>query len=30
LKLDNSELDIEQSVQVVMNWWQGKTAFSGS
>ncbi len=28
LKLDNSELDIEQSVQVVMNWWQGKTAFS--
>ncbi|MBA4215092.1 MAG: bifunctional 3-phosphoshikimate 1-carboxyvinyltransferase/cytidylate kinase [Polaromonas sp.] len=30
LKLDNSELDIEQSVQVVMNWWQGKTAFSGN
>ncbi len=30
LKLDNSELDIEQSVQLVMNWWQGKTAFSGS
>ncbi len=28
LKLDNSELDIEQSVQVVMNWWQGKMAFS--
>ena len=30
LKLDNSDLDIEASVQVVMNWWQGKTAFSGS
>ncbi|MDP1684791.1 bifunctional 3-phosphoshikimate 1-carboxyvinyltransferase/cytidylate kinase [Hydrogenophaga sp.] len=30
LKLDNSELDIEQSVHVVMNWWQGKTAFSGN
>ncbi|KRB97850.1 cytidylate kinase [Hydrogenophaga sp. Root209] len=30
LKLDNSELDIEQSVQVVMNWWQGKSAFSGN
>ncbi|QHE77094.1 bifunctional 3-phosphoshikimate 1-carboxyvinyltransferase/cytidylate kinase [Hydrogenophaga sp. PBL-H3] len=30
LKLDNSELSIEQSVQVVMNWWQGKTAFSGN
>lgn len=30
LKLDNSELGIEQSVQVVMNWWQGKTAFSGN
>ncbi|MDM7943229.1 MAG: bifunctional 3-phosphoshikimate 1-carboxyvinyltransferase/cytidylate kinase [Hydrogenophaga sp.] len=30
LRLDNSELDIEQSVQVVMNWWQGKTAFSGN
>ncbi len=30
LKLDNSELDIEQSVQVVMSWWQGKTAFSGN
>ncbi|MDP2073478.1 bifunctional 3-phosphoshikimate 1-carboxyvinyltransferase/cytidylate kinase [Hydrogenophaga sp.] len=30
LKLDNSELDIEQSVRVVMNWWQGKTAFSGN
>ena len=30
LKLDNSELDIEASVQVVMNWWQGKTAFSGN
>jgi 3-phosphoshikimate 1-carboxyvinyltransferase len=30
LKLDNSELDIEASVQAVMNWWQGKTAFSGN
>ncbi len=30
LKLDNSDLNVEQSVQVVMNWWQGKTAFSGS
>jgi 3-phosphoshikimate 1-carboxyvinyltransferase len=30
LKLDNSELDIEHSVQMVMNWWQGKTAFSGN
>lgn len=30
LKLDNSELGIEQSVQVVMSWWQGKTAFSGN
>ena len=30
LKLDNSELDIEQSVRTVMNWWQGKTAFSGN
>jgi 3-phosphoshikimate 1-carboxyvinyltransferase len=30
LKLDNSELDIEASVQVVMNWWQSKTAFSGN
>lgn len=30
LKLDNSELGIEQSVQVVLNWWQGTTAFSGN
>ena len=30
LKLDNSELDIDESVQVVMAWWQGKTAFSGN
>ena len=30
LKLDNSELGIEQSVQVVLSWWQGKTAFSGN
>ncbi|MBL0920433.1 MAG: bifunctional 3-phosphoshikimate 1-carboxyvinyltransferase/cytidylate kinase [Hydrogenophaga sp.] len=25
--LDNSELDIEQSVQRVLNWWHGKQAF---
>ncbi len=25
--LDNSDLDIEQSVQAVMNWWHGKQAF---
>ncbi|MFW5329047.1 bifunctional 3-phosphoshikimate 1-carboxyvinyltransferase/cytidylate kinase [Hydrogenophaga sp. ZJX-1] len=28
LLLDNSELGIEQSVQLVLNWWQGKTVFS--
>ncbi len=28
LLLDNSALDIEQSVQQVLRWWQGKTAFS--
>jgi 3-phosphoshikimate 1-carboxyvinyltransferase len=28
LLLDNSELGIEQSVQQVLNWWQGKTVFS--
>ena len=26
--LDNSELDIEESVQQVLDWWQGKSAFS--
>jgi 3-phosphoshikimate 1-carboxyvinyltransferase len=25
--LDNSELDIEQSVQAVLNWWHGRQAF---
>ena len=30
LLLDNSELTIEQSVLQVLNWWQGKTVFSGS
>ncbi len=25
--LDNSDLDIEQSVQAVMNWWHGRQAF---
>jgi 3-phosphoshikimate 1-carboxyvinyltransferase len=28
LMLDNSSLSIEQSVQQVLSWWQGKTAFS--
>jgi 3-phosphoshikimate 1-carboxyvinyltransferase len=28
LMLDNSGLSIEQSVQQVMDWWQGKTVFS--
>ena len=28
LMLDNSGLSIEQSVQQVLSWWQGKTAFS--
>jgi 3-phosphoshikimate 1-carboxyvinyltransferase len=28
LLLDNSELGIEQSIQQVLNWWQGKTVFS--
>ena len=28
LMLDNSSLNIEQSVQQVLSWWQGKTAFS--
>ncbi len=30
LMLDNSSLNIEQSVQQVLDWWQGKTAFSGN
>ncbi len=30
LELDNSGMDIEQSVQQVLTWWQGKTAFSGN
>ncbi|OGB16346.1 MAG: cytidylate kinase [Burkholderiales bacterium RIFCSPLOWO2_12_67_14] len=30
LQLDNSGLDVEQSVQQVLNWWQGKTVFSGN
>lgn len=30
LLLDNSQLNVEQSVQQVLNWWQGKTVFSGS
>ncbi len=30
LELDNSGLDIEQSVQQVLDWWQGRTVFSGS
>ena len=29
LLLDNSDLDIESSVQLVLTWWQGKTVFSG-
>ncbi len=28
LQLDNSGLDIEQSVQQVLDWWQGRTVFS--
>jgi 3-phosphoshikimate 1-carboxyvinyltransferase len=28
LLLDNSELDIESSVRLVLTWWQGKSAFS--
>jgi 3-phosphoshikimate 1-carboxyvinyltransferase len=26
--LDNSEIGIEQSVQQVLGWWHGKSAFS--
>jgi 3-phosphoshikimate 1-carboxyvinyltransferase len=29
MRLDNSELGIEQSVQQVLGWWQGKAVFSG-
>lgn len=28
LQLDNSDMDIGQSVSQVLRWWQGKTAFS--
>jgi 3-phosphoshikimate 1-carboxyvinyltransferase len=28
LRLDNSDMGIEQSVQQVLGWWQGKTVFS--
>jgi 3-phosphoshikimate 1-carboxyvinyltransferase len=30
LQLDNSELDVEQSTQLVLKWWQRKTVFSGN
>ena len=30
LQLDNSGMDIEQSVQQVLDWWQDRTAFSGN
>jgi 3-phosphoshikimate 1-carboxyvinyltransferase len=30
LQLDNSELDVEQSTQLVLKWWQCKTVFSGN
>jgi 3-phosphoshikimate 1-carboxyvinyltransferase len=30
LQLDNSGMDIDESVQQVLNWWQGKTVFSGN
>ncbi len=30
LQLDNSGMDIEQSVQQVLTWWQAKTVFSGN
>jgi 3-phosphoshikimate 1-carboxyvinyltransferase len=29
LLLDNSQLNVEQSVQQVLGWWQDKTVFSG-
>ncbi|RJP68847.1 MAG: bifunctional 3-phosphoshikimate 1-carboxyvinyltransferase/cytidylate kinase [Comamonadaceae bacterium] len=30
LQLDNSGMDIEESVQQVLKWWQGKTVFPGN
>jgi 3-phosphoshikimate 1-carboxyvinyltransferase len=30
LLLDNSQLNVEQSVRQVLSWWQGKTVFSGN
>jgi 3-phosphoshikimate 1-carboxyvinyltransferase len=30
LQLDNSGMDIEESVQLVLRWWQEKTAFPGN
>lgn len=30
LQLDNSGMDIDQSVQQVLDWWHSKTAFSGN
>ena len=30
LLLDNSQLNVEQSVQQVLSWWQGKTVFSSN
>jgi 3-phosphoshikimate 1-carboxyvinyltransferase len=30
LLLDNSQLNVEQSVQQVLSWWQGKTVFSAT
>jgi 3-phosphoshikimate 1-carboxyvinyltransferase len=30
LQLDNSELDVEQSTQLVLKWWQRKSVFSAS
>lgn len=30
LALDNSELGIEESVQIVLSWWQGRRPFAGA
>ena len=30
LALDNSELGIEESVQLVLSWWQGRRPFQGA
>jgi 3-phosphoshikimate 1-carboxyvinyltransferase len=30
LQLDNSELDVEQSTQLVLKWWQSTSVFSGN